>query len=141
MAVVADSGGVYALYDADDLHHRAVTAAVKKETGPLVLPAPVLGELDYLLREFLGVEAELSFLDDVLSGAYTIEPVTAADIRRCRELISTYRNLDLGLADASVIAVAERLGVRRVLTVDQRHFRAVRPRGGPFTLLPADRRE
>jgi len=114
---------------------------VKKETGPLVLPAPVLGELDYLLREFLGVEAELSFLDDVQSGAYTIEPVTAADIRRCRELIATYRNLDLGLADASVIAVAERLGVRRVLTVDQRHFRAVRPRGGPFTVLPADRRE
>ncbi len=54
-----------------------------------------------------------------------------ADIRRCRELIATYRNLDLGLADASVVGVAERLGVRRVLTVDQRHFRAVRRREGP----------
>jgi hypothetical protein len=67
VAVVADSGGVYALYDADHLHHRAVTAAVKKETGPLVLPAPVVGELDYLLREFLSVEAELSFLYAVSS--------------------------------------------------------------------------
>jgi predicted nucleic acid-binding protein len=138
MAIVADSGAIYALYDAADRHHRQVVAALKKHSGPVVVPAPVLGELDYLLRHFLGVDAELSFLDDVRSGAYTIESTQAADIARCRELIETYRDLNLGLADASVVAIAERLGVRRVLTVDQRHFRAVRPRGGPFTLLPAD---
>jgi hypothetical protein len=138
MAIVADSGAIYAVYDAADRHHRRVTAALKKEPGPIVVPAPILGELDNLLRQFLGIDSELSFLEGVQSGVYTIESIQAADIARCRELIETYRDMNLGLADASVIAVAERLGVRRVLTVDQRHFRAVRPRGGPFTLLPAD---
>jgi predicted nucleic acid-binding protein len=66
--------------------------------------------------------------------------MTSADINRCRELIAIYRDLDLGLVDSAVIATAERLDVRRVLTVDEPDFRAVRAKGGTLTLLPADRR-
>jgi predicted nucleic acid-binding protein len=78
-------------------------------------------------------------LDDILSGAFTLEPFTAADLRRSRELIDQYATLNIGLADASVIATAERLGTRRILTVDERHFRVVRASDGkPFILLPAD---
>jgi len=100
---------------------------------------PVLSEIEYLLRSKLGMRAELDFIDDIRAGAFTLEPCSAADITRCRALIGTYRALDLGLADACVIACAERLGVFRILTVDERHFRVVRTaRGKPLILLPAD---
>ena len=139
MAVVADSGAIYALYDAADANHTAVKHALAKERGAIVLPAAILAEVDYLLREFLGTNAELAFLDSILSGAFTLEPPERVDLLRARDLILRYRNLDLGLSDSAVIATAERLGISRILTVDQRHFRAVvSVKGEPFVLLPAD---
>jgi predicted nucleic acid-binding protein len=140
MTLVADTGALYALYDAGDRHHRRVRAAIEAETGPIVVPAAVLPELDYLLREFLGVDAELDFLDGLLAGAFALDPELERDLPRCRELIAAYRDLDLGLVDSAVIATAERLGTQRILTVDERDFRAVRSGAGkPFVLLPADR--
>jgi predicted nucleic acid-binding protein len=138
MSLVADTGGLYALYDTDDAHHAAVGEVVREERGAIIVPSAVLGELDYLLREFLGIDAELDFLDGLSSGALTLEPMTGRDVERSRQLIATYRDLDLGLVDSAVIATAERLNVRRVLTVDERDFRAVRPHGGALTLLPFD---
>jgi predicted nucleic acid-binding protein len=141
VALVADIGGIYALYDASDRHHRAVRRAVEAEAGPLILPAPVLGELDYLLRTRIGVDAELRLLEGVGNGPLTVEQFTRQDSVRCRALLLKYRELDLGLADASVIAVAERLGVKRILTVDERDFRAVRAADGKaFILVPRDER-
>lgn len=140
MTLVADTGALYALYDADDEHHVAVAAAQERERGPIVVPTAILGELDYLLRELLGVDAELDFLDSVTSGAFVLEPLTDADVKRCREILAQYRDLDPGLADAAVIATAERLRTDRILTVDERDFRAIlSTTGKPFVLLPADR--
>lgn len=139
MTTVADTGALYALYDAHDAHHFAVVDALKAEAGPIILPMAALGELDYLLREFLGVDAELDFLDSVLTGAFVLEPLTETDARRCREILSTYRDLALGLVDAAVVATAERFRTDRILTVDERDFRAVRDRdGNAFHLIPAD---
>ncbi|MES1242110.1 MAG: PIN domain-containing protein [Acidobacteriota bacterium] len=139
MTLIADSGALYALYDADDRHHSAVRHALEREHGSIVVPSAILGELDYLLREFLGVAAELDFLESLQAGVFSLEAFTSADLERCRELIAKYRDLDLGLADASVVATAERLSIHRVLTVDERDFRAVVPRNGrPLTLVPAD---
>jgi uncharacterized protein len=139
LTLVADTGAIYSLYDASDVHHEAVTAALDRETGPTVVPMAILGELDYLLREFLGVDAELDFLDSVLSGAFVLEPMTETDLERCREILARYRDLDPGLVDAAVMATAERLRTDRILTVDERDFRAVLSRAGrPFVLLPAD---
>jgi uncharacterized protein len=140
MAIIADSGAVYGLYDRRDASHAGLRASLEKANDLIVLPAPTLGEIDYLLRLRLGNAALLRFLADVQEGAFVIESVTLADLRRCAALIEKYRNLDLGLADASVVAVAERLGTNRILTVDQRDFRVIRSvRGRPFRLLPADR--
>ena len=109
------------------------------EPGAILVPAAILSEVDYLLGAKLGVKAELDLLDDILAGAFTLEPFSLADLRRSRELVDQYSSLDIGLADAAVIAVAERVGTRRILTVDERHFRVVRAADGkPFTLLPAD---
>jgi hypothetical protein len=142
VTAVADTGALYALYDADDAHHDAVSAAVDRERGQILVPMAILGELDYLLRELLGLDAELDFIDSVLSGAFVLEPMTETDLRRSREILTQYRDLDVGLVDAAVMATAERLGTSRVLTLDHRDFRAVVSASGkPFVLLPADSRE
>jgi predicted nucleic acid-binding protein len=139
MAAVADSGAIYGLYNRRDRHHRALRTAIVQEPGAILIPVAILSEIDYLIVGKLCVSAELDLLDDILSGAFTLEPFTAADLRRSRELIDQYATLNIGLADASVIATAERLGTRRILTVDERHFRVVRASDGkPFILLPAD---
>jgi predicted nucleic acid-binding protein len=139
MAAVADSGALYGLYNRRDRHHRALRAAIVQEPGAILVPAAILAEVDYLIGAKLGVKAGVDLLDDILAGAFTLEPFTLADLRRSRELIDQYSSLDIGLADAAVIAVAERVGTRRILTVDERHFRVVRAADGkPFTLLPAD---
>jgi uncharacterized protein len=139
MALIADSGGIYGLYDADERRHAAIRAALRAEQGLVIIPMPVLSEIDYLLRKKLGIRAELDFVDDIRAGAFTLEPCLPDDLTRCASLIETYRDLDLGLADACVIATAERIGTLRILTVDERHFRVIRTASGkPLTLLPAD---
>jgi predicted nucleic acid-binding protein len=140
LTLVADSGALYALYDADDRHHRAVGDAVAAARGPVIVPSVLLCEVDYLLREFLGIDAELDFLRSLEEGAFLLEPFTTPDLSRARELVERYRDLDLGLADAAVVATAERLHVPTLLTVDERDFRAVTHRNGSaFVLWPADR--
>jgi predicted nucleic acid-binding protein len=142
MAIIADSGAVYALYDRRDAFHGSLRAALEKARDLIVLPAPTLGEIDYLLRVRLGNRALLRFLEDIQEGAFVVETVTLADLRRCAALIGKYEDLDLGLSDASVVAVAERYGTDRILTVDHRDFRVIRSaRGKPFRLLPADSRK
>ena len=104
-----------------------------------MLPTVLLAEIDYLLTARLGPDATLDLLASVDAGAFTLLDMTAEDLIRCRERIVRYRDLPLGLADASVIAAAERLRIQRVLTVDQRHFRTVKPSVfDHFILLPAD---
>jgi predicted nucleic acid-binding protein len=99
-----------------------------------------LAEIDYLLTSRLGADAALDFLDSVMSGSFTLVVPSSEDLARCRELILQYRGLPLGLADAAVVATAERLKIQRVFTVDERHFRAIQPRGlGHFILFPADK--
>jgi predicted nucleic acid-binding protein len=139
MALIADSGGILGLYNAKDEFHPGIREVIERERDRIVIPSPLLGEIDYLLRSRLGAGALIAFVDDVASGAFWIEPFTGEDLARCRALLTKYADLDLGLADASVIAIAERLGTDRILTVDERDFRAVRSaRGTSFVLLPAD---
>lgn len=139
MALVADTGGLHALYDSDDQYHRRVRAVLEREEPPIIIPTAIVAEIDYMLRAFLGVEAELSFLEGLAIGAFTLEPFTHADLKRCQQLIRQYRKADLGLADSAVMATAERLGIDRILTVDEKHFRMVRTaKGRPYTILPAD---
>jgi uncharacterized protein len=139
MALIADSGAIYGLHDRRDRHHRALRRAVEREQGAILLPAVILSEIDCLLHSRLGASAELDFLHDIIDGVFILESFTAEDVIRSRDLIQQYMALNLGLADAAVIATAERLNVQRILTVDERHFRAVRSVDGkPFTLVPAD---
>ena len=93
-----------------------------------MVPTLVLGELDYWCTRRLTLDSWLIFLEDVDAGIYRIEAPSAADLERCRELQDRYRDLGLGIVDASVVALAERLDEPKVATLDERHFRVVRPR-------------
>ncbi len=127
MPLICDTGPLLAALDAADPDHARCARLLTDATEDLVVPALVLGELDYWCAHRLSPDAWLTFLDDVLAGAYRIEPPTSADLTRCRGLQERYADLSLGVVDASVIALAERLGERKLATLDQRHFRAVRP--------------
>src|SRR5437016_5077554 len=99
MALICDSGAVYALYDADDTHHSSVRTAVEAESGPLYLPVMLVAEIDYLLTTRLSVDAELDFLG-IQEGSYSLVLPTSADLGRCHEVMEQYRDLRVGIADA-----------------------------------------
>lgn len=128
MALVVDTGPVVAFLDRDDTDHQRCVALVESTRESLVLPAPTLVEIDYFARRDLGVGVWRAFVDDVAAGAYRVSQLDADDLVRAAELEAQYADLGLGLVDASVIAVCERLGETKVATLDHRHFSVVRPR-------------
>lgn len=137
--IVLDTSGLLAAIDGSQRQHAEAAAAIRASMDPLLLSPFVLAELDYLLATKVSQQAELALLDQVAAGAYRLEPMTADDVARAAELIVQYRDLQLGLADASLVVLAERHGTLDVLTLDERHFRAIAgPGGRPFRILPAD---
>jgi predicted nucleic acid-binding protein len=100
------------------------------------VPELVITEITYLLGTRIGADAEVRFLGDLAAGNLLPDPVAAADWMRIAELVAAYRDLPLGTVDASVIAAAERLGVREIATLDRRHFTVVQATHGELTLLP-----
>ena len=127
MALICDTGPLLAALDAADPDHERCARLLVHTDEDLVVPVLVLAELDYWCARRLTPEAWLTFLDDLLAGVYRVEPPTVPDLTRCRDLQARYADLALGVVDASVIALAERLEEPKVATLDQRHFRAVRP--------------
>jgi uncharacterized protein len=137
--ILLDSSGLFASIDASEPMHEATRAALEADAGPLILSPFALAELDYLLTRELGVDFELAFLEEVASGAYQLVSFDESDIAEATRVIETYRDLRIGLADASLVVLAGKLEIEDVLTLDERHFRALRsPRGRPFRVLPAD---
>lgn len=138
MALILDTSVLLAALDAADPDHEPCAGLITDASEDLIVPALVLSELDYWCHERLTADAWLTFLADVLSGAYGIENPTHSDLARCHELQSAYADLSLGVVDASVLAVAERLEEPKLATLDRRHFATVRPRHvEALTLLPA----
>jgi hypothetical protein len=135
--IVADTGGIIALLDADDPHHRALRALYEQRPAAWLLPWAILPEVDYLAATQLGARVEQAFLADLAAGSFTIEWGVGRDLERAQELSTRYRALKLGLVDTVVIAVAERRRAEAIATLDLRHFGAVQIRGRP-KLVPRD---
>ena len=137
--IVVDTSGLIAALDVSDPRHAEARAALEADAGPYVLSPFVLAEMDYMLDR-AGGAAALGFLLEVARGAYQLEPMSANDVGQAARIIDRYRDLRIGLADASVVLIAARVGTRQILTLDERHFRAIHPlTGGHFTLRPGDR--
>jgi uncharacterized protein len=114
-------------------------AAIENDPGPVVLSPYVLAELDYLLLVRSGVSVELDFLREIGTGVFELASFGRDDLARAIGVIERYRDLSIGLADASLVVLAERYATTRLLTLDERHFRVIRPlHARAFALLPAD---
>jgi predicted nucleic acid-binding protein len=139
VTLILDAAPLVALADAREPHLQALLRVRDEEEGSLVLPAPVAAEVDYLLGVRFGEAARRAFLTDLAARRYDVACLEAGDYRTVAQLDDRYADLGLGLADCSILVLAERFGSRRLLSFDERHFRAVVPlQGGTFQLLPAD---
>jgi len=137
--ILLDTSGLLSALDASQRQHAACAAALAAASAPLLLSPFVLAELDYLLATHVGSRAQVSLLEEVARGAYQLEPFAAADVEAATAVVQRYRDLRIGVADASLVVLAERHNVRDVLTLDERHFRALRvARRRRFRILPAD---
>ncbi len=137
MAIVADTGPLYSLADRKDPYHRIVTDYVASVDEIIIVPSQVLPEVCYLLLESMGTEAELSFLRALTNRELAIEHFTEEDLVRAVEILEKYRDAKFGMVDATVMAMAERLKIKTILTIDRRDFSLFRPRHcDAFTLVP-----
>jgi predicted nucleic acid-binding protein len=129
---------LYGAADANDPDHAAIVATLEEWPGELVVSAFTAAEADHLVLSRLGVDAELALLDD-LAVTYTVQALDARGLKTARKLCDRYRDLQLGLADASMVVLAAQWSTRSLATFDHRHFRTVTALDAePFTLLPAD---
>jgi uncharacterized protein len=138
--ILVDTSGLLAALDRRSRYHAAAAAALDRSTAPRLLSPFVLAELDYLLATRIGPHAQSAPLEDVVAGAYQLEPFEPEDVRRALEVIHRFSDLQIGLADASIVVLAERHGCAEILTLDERHFRALRHgrTDEPFRIVPTD---
>ena len=130
-----DTGPLYASVNTDDANHERAAAALRTPGLRLVVPAMVVAEVSYLLGRSLGPDVDARFLAGL--SAVDVAAPEPEDWSRIADLVRTYRDFPLGGTDASVVVLAERLDTDLVITLDRRHFAAVRPRHVPaFRLLP-----
>lgn len=134
MRVVADTGPLVAAANRRDRAHVIAAALVIELGRDLVIPEPVLVEVDHLVRRHVGAAVARSLLASIVSAAFGVHFSSPGLLRRAVEIDAQYADLDLGYADATVMALAERENLP-VLTFDFEHFRATRPEGGFWRLL------
>ena len=108
--------------------HAACRKLIEDSDEPLVIPSPVLVEIDYLIERSLHPAAMVTLLADIEAGAYLVEDVAPADYQRIRQLCDRYADSDIGFVDAAVLAIVERLNEPKLATLDHRHFAVMRPR-------------
>ena len=139
MTLLIDAAPLVALADPAEPQRAAILDALTSETGALVIPAPTTAEVDYLLGQRFGPGARRAFLADLAAGRFAVGNLERADYATVIDLETRYADLDLGLADCALVTLAARHRTTRILSFDERHFRAVTPLyGTAFALLPAD---
>jgi uncharacterized protein len=139
VTLILDAAPLVAVADENEPLKDAILESMRAEAGSLVIPAPVTAEIDYLLGRRFGRAARSAFLRDLSAGKLTVVCLERHDYRTAGDLDRRYADLDLGLSDCAVVVLAERFDTRRILSFDERHFRAVTPlQGGAFEILPAD---
>lgn len=135
---ILDSGFFYATIDKGDQNHLRVIQALPTVTEQIVLPVPVLVEVTYLLCARLGHAAMRQCVHQLEQSPLELLSILPSDLLRIHELLGQYADLKLDFVDAAIVTLAERLGIQRILTVDIRDFRTIRPRHcAYFDIVPA----
>lgn len=122
MSVLLDTGVVYAYYDRDDTWHLRAKQLIQRERRGLILPGPVLPEVDHLLGQRLGAQSRLTFYAGIIDGHYLVADLPRDGYARVRQLNQQFADLNLGFVDAAIVALAESRGVPRIASTDRRHF-------------------
>ena len=128
MALILDTGPLYASLDRSDADHSACRNLIQDAQEPLVIPAPVLVEVDYWINTRLHPGVMVALLVDIIAGSYRVEELQPQDYRRIHEICDRYWDSDVGFVDAAVLAIVERLNEPKLATLDHRHFHLLRPR-------------
>ncbi|MEY3220589.1 MAG: hypothetical protein RIT27_1946 [Pseudomonadota bacterium] len=136
MTALLDTGFLLAVLDASDELHPACVRALQVERDVL-LPESVLPELAYMVLRELGYSSLIVFLQAILRGELKLERITQVDLQRTAEILQQYADSRIDFVDCTIAALAERLNIQRILTVDRRHFQLFRPRHCEyFVILP-----
>lgn len=137
MGYLLDTGFLYALLNRTEQMHQAVVAAAQTIREPIILPVPAVTETAYLLLRDVGTAAVGDFIESLATTDLILETPVSADYTRAAEVIRQYADSRVDFVDAVIVAIAERLLISKILTLDQRHFRMFRPRHcASFELLP-----
>ena len=137
MAVLLDSGFLFATLNDSEPEHQSTIRVIKDIREPIVLPVPAVTEVAYLLARDIGQEAAADFIGSLAETDLTLETPTKEDLIRCSGLIRQYSDANIDFVDALIVAIAERLNITRLLTLDRRDFQIIRPKHcSSFELLP-----
>ena len=137
MAAIIDTSAVLAAVDRSDPAHAQVVAAIALERSTIALPIVVLPEVAFLLERRHGAARAAAAMDRIVRGPWPVTDLEPVDLQRAAELMARYAEARIGFVDAAIAALAERLAVVRVYTLDRRDFTILRPRHVPaFEVLP-----
>jgi len=135
--MIVDTSALLAFFDRNEPDHVAVTSALSATDEPLVVPPYVVAELDYLVATRHGTAAELAVIAELAGGAWDLPAFEAADLAVAHRVVQQYADQAIGIADASIVVLADRFGTRSIATLDRRHFEVLRPlSGGRFSIVP-----
>ena len=135
--MIVDTSALLAFFDRNEPDHAAVASVILESDEPLVVPPYVIAELDFLVATRHGVAAELAVLAELAGGAWELPAFDADDLGVARGIIDLYADQAIGVADASIVVLADRLGTKTVATLDRRHFEVLRPlSSGRFSIVP-----
>lgn len=134
---IFDTGFLYAYFDKTDAHHESCDKIFLPESLNALLPDVVLPELAYLILRRFNVEKLTAFLRSVANGDFELVRTTESDLERAAEILEKYNDNNIDLVDACIVAIAERLEIEKILTIDRRHFSVFKPiHCESFKLLP-----
>lgn len=135
--MIIDTSGLLAYFDSREPDHAAVSDVIGETKEPLVVSPYVIAEVDYLVATRIGVDAELAVLRELAAGAWELPTFGATELEQATSIVEKCRDLNIGVADASSVVLADRYRTRTIVTLDRRHFDVLRPLGGGrFAVLP-----
>ncbi|MDD5621989.1 MAG: PIN domain-containing protein [Actinomycetota bacterium] len=129
MQIILDTSAVIGLMDKKYIKHEYLKKIFMGKDNLYILPSTTIGEICYMLNSRFGNKIELIFLQEIIKSSFQLELLKDTDILRIIEVLKKYDTLDIGYVDASIVAIAERLKINKILTLDRKHFEIIIPRG------------
>jgi len=129
MEAIIDTSAIISLVDRSSKHHHSLADIINKEDYRLIIPSPVIPEACFMLNKKFGTSVEIKFIEEIISVNFHIEVIKFLDLARIVEILKKYNNLDIGYVDGAIVAIAERLKVNRIFTLDRKHFNSLIPLG------------